>query len=396
MTIPDETLNDLLTLLPIPGPPAQEGEVAAWLRARLASMGIPDGQMVHDRAQEQSEYGGEVGNLIVHLPGRLPGPRLLFSTHMDTVPIAVGCRPRLDTERGRIVNDAAGTALGGDNRLGCAALLHLARALLARSGDHPPVALVFFVQEEVGLVGSRGLDLALLGDPLPEMCVNLDGGPADEFVTAVIGAERFTVDVTGIAAHAGAHPADGLSAAVLASRAIAGLDAAGWHGRIEKPEGVGSANVGILRGGQGSNVVMPHLHILAEARSHDPAFRRRIIERWQEEFTRVSEEMCNSKGERGSVAFGSGPTYEAFALDESEAVVQSALAAAQRMGMAARLVSNDGGMDANRIVAHGIPALTVGVGQRSVHQPEEWIDLADFERVCRLLVEMAAGAMGGA
>lgn len=389
MTIPSETLSDLLALLPMTGPPAEEGEVAEWIRARLAGMGIPDGQMVHDRAQAQSEYGGQVGNLIVHIPGHWPGPRLMFSTHMDTVPIAVGCRPRLEAEQGRIVNDASGAALGGDNRLGCAALLHLARVLQARKGEHPPVVLVFFVQEEVGLVGSRGLDLSLLGDPLPEMCVNLDGGPADEFVTAVIGAERFTVDVTGIAAHAGAHPADGLSAAVLASRAIAALDAEGWHGRIEKPEGVGSANVGILRGGQGSNVVMPSLYILAEARSHDPIFRRRITERWQAEFARAAGEMRNSKGERGRVAFGSGPTYEAFALDENEPVVQRALAAAGRMGMAARLVSNDGGMDANRIVAHGIPALTVGVGQRSVHQPEEWIDLADFERVCDFVVEMA-------
>ena len=391
MDTTDDTIDDLLALLPIPGPPAQEGEVAAWIRARLAAMGVPDGQMVHDRAQERSEYGGEVGNLIVHIPGRWYGPRLLFSTHMDTVPVAVGCRPRLEAEQGRIVNDAPGTALGGDNRLGCAALLHLARALLAREGDHPPVVLVFFVQEEVGLVGSRGLDLALLGDPLPEMCVNLDGGPADEFVTAVIGAQRFTIDVTGIAAHAGAHPADGLSAAVRASRAIARLDAEGWHGRIEKAEGVGSANVGIVQGGQGSNVVMPSLHILAEARAHDPLLRHRIIERWQQEFTRAAGGMSNSKGERGSIAFGPGPTYEAFALDESEPVVQRALAAAGRMGMAARLVSNDGGMDANRIVAHGIPALTVGVGQRSVHQPDEWIDLADFERVCELVVEMAAG-----
>lgn len=44
--------------------------MGAWLRARLAGMGIAEEQMLHDRAQEQSEYGGEVGNLIVHLPGR--------------------------------------------------------------------------------------------------------------------------------------------------------------------------------------------------------------------------------------------------------------------------------------------------------------------------------------
>jgi tripeptide aminopeptidase len=134
----DYALNDLLALLPIEGPPGKERAVAAWIRARLAEMGVPSEKMAHDRAHEQSEYGGEIGNLIVQLPGRQAGPRLMFSTHMDTVPNAVGCRPLLDRQQQRIINEAAGRALGGDNRLGCAALLHLARALLQQDGDHLP------------------------------------------------------------------------------------------------------------------------------------------------------------------------------------------------------------------------------------------------------------------
>jgi tripeptide aminopeptidase len=69
--------------------------------------------MVQDRAQEQSEYGGEVGNLVVTLDGKQAGPHLMFSAHMDTVPDAVGCQPRLDCAQNRIVNDAEGKALGG-------------------------------------------------------------------------------------------------------------------------------------------------------------------------------------------------------------------------------------------------------------------------------------------
>ncbi len=385
----EQTLDDLLALLPIEGPPGGEAQVAAWIRARLEGMGVATTQMVHDRAQKQSEYGGDTGNLIVRLPSHRPGPHLLFTTHMDTVPNAVGCQPHLLREEGRIVNHAPGRALGGDNRLGCAVLLHLARVLLEKRGDHPSATLVFFVQEEVGLVGSRGLDLSLLGEPPPTQCFNFDGGSPDEFVIAVIGAERFTIDITGIAAHAGAYPADGLSAAVLAARAIAELDRGGWHGRIVKDEGVGSANVGILQGGQGSNVVMPSLHILAEARSHNPHFRQQIIDVWKAAFVREAEEMTNQKGQRGSVTFGPGPTYEAFALADNEPTVRRVLAAAQGCGITAHTVSNDGGMDANRIVAHGIPAVTLGVGQRRVHQPEEWIDLADFEKACQLAVEIA-------
>ena len=164
-----------------------------------------------------------------------------------------------------------GRALGGDNRLGCAILLALARQLIPLAGDHAPVTLVFFVQEEVGLVGARGLDLTLLGSPFPAMCINLDGGPVHELVTAVTGTERFTVDIAGIPAHAG-RPAGGVSAAVIMAMALAELQQGGWHGRIERNAGRGSANVGIVEGGQGSNVVMPALNILAEARSHDPDF----------------------------------------------------------------------------------------------------------------------------
>lgn len=385
----EQALDDLLTLLPIEGPPAHEAQVAAAIRRRLLDCGIPAAQIVHDAAHTQSEYGGEVGNLIARIDGHWPGPRLMFSTHMDTVPNAVGCLPRLERDRHRIVNDADGRALGGDNRLGCAALLDLARGLVERQGDHPPITLVFFVQEEVGLVGARGLDVRLLGDPMPAMCYNLDGGRADEVVTAVIGTERFTIDVTGIAAHAGAHPADGLSAGVIAAHAIAALDRAGWHGRIEKPEGVGSANLGIVNGGQGSNVVMPAMHILAEARAHDAAFRRRIIDAWQREFTQAAQTLTNGRGEQGAVRFGPGPTYEAFALADDEPTVQRLIQAAATCDIEAHLVSNDGGMDANWIVAHGIPAVTLGVGQRNVHMPAEWIDLDDFDRVCRLIRTVA-------
>jgi len=387
----ETALADLLALLPIPGPPAGEGQVAAFLRKQCSKLGISDKEIVHDNAQAQSEYGGEVGNLIVRIGGDRPGPRLLFSTHMDTVPDAVGCRPRLDRAANRIVNDAPGKALGGDNRLGCAVLLHLARTLLARNGDHPPVTLVFFIQEEVGLVGARGLDLALLGDPLPAMCFNWDGGRVDQFVTKVIGSERFTIDITGIAAHAGGRPAAGVSAAVIAAHAIAELDREGWHGRIAQRDGVGTANVGIMQGGQGSNVVMPALHILAEARSHDPAFRRQIIARWQAAFRAATAGVTNQDGQRGSVAFGPGPTYEAFALEEDEPVVQHMLAAARQCAIDATLVSNDGGMDANWIVAHGIPAVTIGAGQRQVHTADEWIDLTDFDKACELAVALAIG-----
>jgi tripeptide aminopeptidase len=382
-------VEELLALLAIPGRPGEERGVAEHLRRVLTDLGVPAGNIATDGAQEQSEYGGNTGNLIVRLDGHGVGQRRLFSAHMDTVPLAVGSRARFDGGSGRIVNEAAGTALGGDNRTGCAVLLQVARTLCERGGEHPPTTLVFFIQEEVGLVGSRGLDVRTLGPELPAMGFNFDGGHPEELVIAVIGTERFTIDVEGIAAHAGARPADGVSAAIIAADALAELVRGGWHGAIEKPPGRGSANVGILTGGTGSNVVMPALHILAEARSHDGDFRRTIIAAWKEAFVRAAAAHHNRSGQVGSVRFGPGPTYEAFALSHEEPAVAAGIRAARRCGIEPRFPINDGGMDANQLVAHGIPTVTFGAGQRNVHTPAEYVDVSDFVLAARLAVELA-------
>jgi tripeptide aminopeptidase len=388
--VTDVAVQDLLALLAIPGPPASEGRVADHVRRVLAEMGVPSDCVTSDEAHRQSEYGGDCGNLIVRLDGHGRGPRRLFSAHLDTVPVAVGAMPCLDTGSGRIVNSATGKALGGDNRTGCAVLLQVARALLARKGDHSPTTLVFFVQEEVGLVGARGLDVTKLGQPKPAMGFNIDGHDAEQFITAVTGVERFTIDVTGIPAHSGINPADGVSAALVTAAALTELAQHGWTGAIEKPEGQGTANAGIVRGGTGSNVIMPELHVLAEARSHDPHFRCTIIAAWRDAFTRAANGRRNRQGQSGTVRFGSGPTYEAYALDASAPVVQTALAAAQRLGLKPRCESDYGGNDASWVVAHGIPCITIGCGQRNIHMASEEINLAEFSRAVGLVVELAS------
>jgi tripeptide aminopeptidase len=58
----------------------------------------------------------------VRIPGR--GARagaepLLFMTHMDTVPLCAGARPK---QQGKKIVNTAKSALGGDNRTGCAVL----------------------------------------------------------------------------------------------------------------------------------------------------------------------------------------------------------------------------------------------------------------------------------
>lgn len=382
-----QALEDLLELLNIPGKPAEEAQVAAHLQNKLLALGVPQENMVTDNAQTQSEYGGNTGNLIVHINGTGQGDRWMFSTHMDTVPGAVGTLPKVEGDW--IVSDAPGKALGGDNRAGCAILIQVARALCALDGNHPPATLVFFIQEEVGLVGARGLDLKALGTPRPTFCFNFDGGDPYQIVTKVIGTERFNIHIKGVAAHAGSRPEKGVSAAMIASLALAELHQKGWHGKIDKTEGQGSGNIGTLDGGTGSNVVMPELNILAEARSHSAPFRQTIIQTYKNTFQKYADQLKSSEGLRGNVTFSSGPSYEPFDLGQDAPVIVATQQAAKVCGMETTCVSNNGGMDANQIVAHGIPAVTIGVGQENAHTPEERLNLPRFYQACQLALAIA-------
>ena len=162
---------------------------ALTLMAQLREVSVVPRQMYFDTVYTRIPLPTESGNLIVKLPGQGAlenAPRRLFMTHMDTVPLCAGAKPRLDGKR--IVN-AVNTALGGDNRTGCAVLVTLAAELLKKRPDHAPVMLLFTVREESGLYGARNLDQGELAGV--EMGFNFDGRSASEIVVGAVGADRW-------------------------------------------------------------------------------------------------------------------------------------------------------------------------------------------------------------
>src|SRR5689334_24684063 len=109
----------LMRFLAIEGVTGKEAAIGRELTAALQEVGVPAGAIRLDDANTRIPVPTETGNLLVDLPGRGAmhnQPRLLFMTHMDTVPLCAGAKPKLSGRK--IVNDAK-TALGGDNRCGC-------------------------------------------------------------------------------------------------------------------------------------------------------------------------------------------------------------------------------------------------------------------------------------
>src|SRR6202521_666721 len=164
-TVDTETaIERLMRFLAVEGVTGREALIGKELVAALREAGVPARSIRFDDARARIPLATETGNLIVDLPGRgarKSAGRLMFMTHMDTVPLCAGAKPK---RQGKKIVTTARTALGGDNRAGCAILVTLASELMRHKPDHPPLTMLFTVREESGLWGARHVSPADLGD----------------------------------------------------------------------------------------------------------------------------------------------------------------------------------------------------------------------------------------
>jgi tripeptide aminopeptidase len=380
----------LMRFLAVEGVTGHEKAIGQEVVRALEEVGVPRRAIRLDRANEEIPLPTETGNLIVKLPGTRRGPRWLFSTHLDTVPLCAGAVP---VRSGNRITPKGPTALGGDNRTGVACLVTLAATLLAEELPHPPLTLLFTVREESGLFGARHVDLEDLDHPA--LGFNVDGRSPTEITIGAVGAEKWEVEIRGRAAHAGVHPEQGISATLVAALALAEVHRGGWFGKIQQGKKAGTSNIGSVAGhdgksaGEATNVVTDYVHIRGESRSHDPRFVKAITAAYRDAFKNAAEQVLDHKGRKAKVRFASRNDYHSFRLAENAPVVQHALAAARSIGLEPTLKVGNGGLDANWLVRHGIPTITIGAGQNNIHTQQEYVDVPLFLAGCRMALALA-------
>ena len=135
----------------------------------------------------------EIGNVFMTIPAT-PGyedqPAILFQAHTDLV---AEKDPDIEFDFAKdplklaVDGDklyAKGTTLGADNGVGVATMLALADPESGSKIPHPPLELLFTVQEENGLVGIRHFDCSKIK---ARRMLNMDCGYTDEFCVSSAG-----------------------------------------------------------------------------------------------------------------------------------------------------------------------------------------------------------------
>ena len=374
----------LMRFLSVEGVTGQEAAIAAAVSDELKKVGVPASAIRFDDANKRIPLPTETGNLIVDLPGTRRGPRLLFSTHLDTVPLCAGAKPKREGDR--IVSDGT-TALGGDNRTGCAVLVDAGRDAAQAQAPAPA--------DHAALHRARGERPARRPRTEP-------GGPRrrGDVLQRRRQARRRADHRRGRPGELGGRdhrqgvpcrrrPREGhLGDAGRRDRARRGAPRRLVRQGGRSPTATGTSNVGIFGGKDGKRRRRRHQRrhrLRATSRARRAARRRRSPRRSPKATARPSrrrkrEVKDAGGGDRGGEVQAASPPIRRSSWQRTRRRCGTPSKAAESLGLKPTTLFSNGGLDANWLDKHGIPTVTIGAGQYEIHTVKEYVDLPEFAR----------------
>jgi len=366
--------NLLLELVQIDSVSREERGVAERIKRLCEEMGA---EVFIDDAGEA--VGGNTGNVIARFPGTIADAEpIMMSAHMDTVVPGRGVKPVVE---GDIIRTDGTTVLGGDDKSGCAVILETIRSLQEQSIPHAPIDAVFSICEEVGLLGAKHLDMSKVR---ARYGLVFDSDDPGFLFTKGPSSNHFEFKIYGLESHAGVAPEEGISAIKIAAEGIAAMKL----GRVDEET---TANIGVIQGGEATNIITNFVLLKGEARSLDDA----KLEAQTEHMVKCLEDAA-AKYEvtvagvttRGRVESEVTREYSAMDVSDDSRVVKLVKEAASRMGLDVKTLASGGGCDANIFNKRGIECANLGTGMRAIHTVKEWLDVKDMYASAEMTLEI--------
>lgn len=352
--LPNRLCDTLIELVGLPSTPGHEEQVRSYLEQQLAALGL----ITHiDTA----------GNLIATLPGA--ERPLLLNAHMDRVPPGHGHQPVL--REGALYSDGT-TNLGADDTAGIAVILEVLTRLVQQTLSHPPLVVVFTVQEEIGMKGAAAFD--------PESWHVTDGIVFDNaFEAGVVvskGAayEAFDVEITGRTGHPGKDLAHTINAIEIFRHTPYP------HGSLAQDQT--RILAGRISGGSARNAIPATVHVEGELRSFEAPD---ICNGYMKSIRDAFEQTARRYGGSAEVSFKTHTTGYTVAEDEPLLKVYRAVLAQRNAQLQMRPTFI--GSDASSF-RPGVKAFTISTGVMNEHSTEEYVPLAPLGQLVEDTLQM--------
>ncbi len=330
--------------------------VGAYLQGRFHDFGFST------YFDPQQDYGN---HLVATWKGAVAnGPRILLVGHMDTVfsdgeaerrPFSIGKRNGMRIAKGPGVLDMKSGLLIGMYGL------HL--LIEANEANAQSITFICNSDEEVGSPVSKPLiqELAAQSDAV----IVLEPGRAiGSVVSSRRGIGNYRVEVRGVSAHAGVEPQHGRNAILELSYQVQALQA--LYGTVPGT----TLNVGVIRGGERTNVVPDFAYCDLDVRVSDTEGIRAI----EEAMRKVTSKRVLDGTQ---ITLSGGIRSMPFERSERNSrLVQFAKEAGKELGLKIEDLGSGGASDANNTSAVGTPTIDgLGAGGGLAHNPDEYVEL---------------------
>ncbi|ATU92652.1 peptidase T [Phyllobacterium zundukense] len=347
----------------------------------------------------------EHGYVYATIPSNVdkPVPVICFCSHMDTAPdftgtnvkpqrvnnyrggdiqlspqqvIRVSDHPALRDQIGNdIITTDGMTLLGADDKAGLAEIMTAAQLLVGNPGiRHGTIKILFTPDEEIG----RGVDKADLKKLGAQFAYTVDGETAGHIEDETFSADGVEITIAGVAIHPGFAKGRMENAIKIAGAIINRLPkdvapetTAGRDGFIHPTGVTGSMEKAALS------------FIVRDFNDDGLAAKEAFLEKL------VKDVMADYPGSSNTFEVKEQYRNMKAILDRHPQIVDHAVEAIRRAGMAPVRGSIRGGTDGSRLSFMGLPCANLFAGGHAFHSPLEWVSRQDMEKAVQTIVELA-------
>ena len=366
-------IESFMELVKIDSISREERNLADFLIEKLEDLGL---EVIVDQAGEKVKSNS--GNIIARLKGNIKkATPIMFSAHMDTVVPGKNIKPICDGEK---IVSSGKTILGADDKAAIAALLEVLHIIKENNISCGDIEILFTICEEIGLKGAKNLDISELKSQIGFV---LDaGGRAGKIITTAPSQNSLEIILHGKSAHAGANPEEGINAIQVAGFALSRMKL----GRIDEET---TANIGVISGGNATNIVPDKVTLKGEVRSRDGG----KLEKCTEQIKKITEDTAQEFKAKAEVKVNE--EYHCYNLSPDDQVVKIVIKAVKDIGLQPELCPSGGGSDANVFNKKGFPSVVLSVGMEKVHTVDEYILVKNLKNTAEYVLSIIKTVISG-
>jgi tripeptide aminopeptidase len=374
----------------------KQKDLGRLLAAELREMGLSDAHL--------DEHGYVYATLPANTARQVPV--ICFCSHMDTSPDCSGANvkpqvvrnyqggdivlpadptqvirfaehPALANQIGHdIITTDGTTLLGADNKAGVAEIMDAVQVLLKNPQlKHGTIKILFTPDEEIG----RGVDRVDLQKLGAAFAYTIDGESAGQIEDETFSADGATVTIQGVSAHPGFAKGKMEHAIKIASAIV---------DRLPKT----TCSPETTEGREG------FLHPIGVSGTLEAAQLGFIVRDFTEEGLREKEALLENIVKEVMAGYPRS-TYKIEVkqqyrnmkqvIDRHPEMVDYAVEAILRAGLAPVKTAIRGGTDGSRLSFMGLPCPNIFAGEHAFHSRLEWISRQDMEKAVQTIVHLA-------